>query len=75
MLLSFCPIQDDTLTIEGEEVDNADIQLYQGWNLVGYNSLETQPLEEALFNVATYVTSVCTYDSGMAGGHWLIYIC
>lgn len=39
------------------------IQLSKGWNLVGYNLSEPQPIEDAMESIAGKYNSVWTYDS------------
>jgi hypothetical protein len=44
-------------------VADEPIPLKQGWNLVGYNCLTAQPIEEALSSIDGSYNSVWTYDS------------
>ena len=60
------------LTLDGDVVDDEPIPLAAGWNLVGYNSLTAQLLQDALLSIAENYSSVWTYDAE-AGG-WQRYI-
>lgn len=62
--------QSATLTITGEDTYNKAVQLRQGWNLVGYNSLISRTREEALASIDGLYYSVWTY----VNGGWLRYI-
>lgn len=58
----------DTLTITGQEITNTDVELFPGWNLVGYNSSTSQSPANALFGID--YTSIWAY----VGGVWLRHI-
>jgi hypothetical protein len=60
---------DDTLSISGSEPTVKSIPLSAGWNLVGYNSLNSMPTAEAMSSVAGNWNSVWSYD----GGNWKRY--
>jgi len=57
-----------TLTIIGQEITDTDIELFPGWNLVGYNSSTSQSPESSLSDID--YTSVWTYVDGV----WLRHI-
>jgi len=59
------------LTITGHEVIYKAIPLKQGWNLVGYSSLVSKLLKDALLSIEGYYSSIWTYDS--LTGKWLVY--
>ncbi|MCK4522482.1 MAG: hypothetical protein KAU20_07955 [Nanoarchaeota archaeon] len=52
-------LNNQTLTIQGTEPNNITFDLNQGWNLIGYPSLETKPINETL-NVSQ-ISSVFAY--------------
>ncbi|MGQ9610193.1 MAG: RHS repeat-associated core domain-containing protein [bacterium] len=62
--------QSATLTVTGEDAYNKAVQLRQGWNLVGYNSLVSRTREEALASIDGLYYSVWTY----LNGGWLRHI-
>ena len=47
------------------------IQLYQGWNLVGYNSLKSKALEDCMSSVQGKLALVWSYDPDRG---WLWYV-
>ncbi len=53
-----------TLTIIGWPIDNITVQLYRGWNLVGYTFPTTQSIADALLSVAGIYIHVSTYAGG-----------
>ncbi|MBE9573571.1 MAG: S8 family serine peptidase, partial [Proteobacteria bacterium] len=57
---------DDTLSISGSEPRVKSIPLTAGWNLVGYNSLNSMPTTEAMSSLAGNWNSVWSYE----GGNW-----
>ncbi len=60
-----------SLSIQGERPAKA-IPLNKGWNLVGYDSLVTKTLAEALSSIAGNYEAVWTYDA--VYGEWQKYI-
>lgn len=58
----------ETLRISGSSVSEA-IPLAKGWNLVGYNALNSQPVSDALGSVKGKYVSVWT----IIGGVWKVY--
>jgi hypothetical protein len=60
---------DDTLSISGSEPTVKSIPLTAGWNLVGYNSLNSKSTAEAMSSVAGNWNSVWSYE----GGNWKRY--
>jgi Purple acid Phosphatase, N-terminal domain len=66
-------ISDDTLHISGTVPESTDINLKTGWNLIGYNSLDNQPIAEALSSISGNYTIVWAYDAGDTADHWKKY--
>lgn len=60
-----------TLLIAGNELDTKDIQLFKGWNLVGYNSLMSQSPMNAL---ASLPAGTCIYAYNSENETWLRYV-
>lgn len=58
----------ETLTVSGASPSKI-IQLVTGWNLVGYNALNSQPVSDALGSVKGKYVSVWT----TVNGHWKVY--
>ncbi len=52
------------LVITGNDNYNKFVQLKKGWNLVGYNSLQLLPVDDALFSIKDKYFSAWTYTSG-----------
>ena len=55
---------DDTLYVSGSEPTVKSIPLSAGWNLVGYNSLNSMPTTSAMNSVAGNWNSVWSYEAG-----------
>ncbi len=53
----------DTLEIIGTQITNTAVSLSTGWNLVGYPSLESELVNEALLSISQQYISVWTYYS------------
>jgi len=66
-------ISDDTLPIIGTVPESTDINLKTGWNLIGYNSLDNQPIAEALSSISGNYTIVWAYDASDTADHWKKY--
>lgn len=56
---------DDTLTITGVRLDNTEIWLEEGWNLVGYNHPEEIDVEDAQLFTPGDNTAIYTYEEGV----------
>ena len=65
-------VDEAALTVTGRPIADTTIELLQGWNLVGYNSTETQPRNTALSTIADSCVCVWTYDNYMK--IWTKYI-
>jgi hypothetical protein len=64
---------DDTLPITGTVPESTDINLKTGWNLIGYNSLDSQPITGALSSISGNYDIVWEYDASDATDHWKKY--
>lgn len=60
------------LTLVGDAVADAPVPLKRGWNLVGYNSLTSRSVEEALSSIAGRYSALWSYDGESSG--WRRYI-
>jgi hypothetical protein len=65
-------VDEATLTITGQQITSMSVQLYQGWNMVGYSLPMTQSLGDALFSIADKYNCILTYN-GMTES-WSGYI-
>nr|QNO54847.1 hypothetical protein PAHOCELH_00008 [Methanosarcinales archaeon ANME-1 ERB7] len=63
----------DTLPITGTVPMTTDIDLKTGWNLMGYNSLDSQPVADALSSISGNYNIVWTYDASDTSDHWKKY--
>ena len=61
-----------TLTIIGRELTDTTIQLYGGWNCVGYNSTNPQPRVTAMSSLSGSYIAIYAYDSET--GNWMSHI-
>jgi len=64
---------DDTLPISGTVPESTDLDLKTGWNLVGFNSLDGQPIVEALYFINGNYSIVWAYDASETTDHWKKY--
>ena len=55
---------DDTLSVSGSELTTKSISLSAGWNLVGYNSLNSKSTLSAMNSVTGNWNSVWSYEAG-----------
>ncbi len=60
----------DTLPISGTMPESNDIVLKTDWNLIGYNSLGSQPVADALSSISSNYTIVWAYDASDTADHW-----
>jgi len=60
---------DDTFTINGNVPGSTDIILKVGWNLVGYNSLNPQPITYALSSINGNYSIIWAYNASNASDH------
>jgi hypothetical protein len=60
----------DTLYVQGELSAVTDIQLYTGWNLVGYPSLKTRTVVDALSSIAGKYDAVWSYNASDSSDPW-----
>ena len=63
----------DTLPISGTMPESNDIVLKADWNLIGYNSLGSQPVADALSSISSNYTIVWAYDASDTTDHWKKY--
>jgi len=54
----------DDLYVTGRELTDKSISLASGWNLVGYNSLSSMSITDAMNSVAGNWNSIWTYEDG-----------
>ncbi|MBC2698793.1 MAG: hypothetical protein HF974_10795 [ANME-2 cluster archaeon] len=64
---------DNTLPISGTVPESTDIVLKTGWNLIGYNSLDSQPVAKALSSISGNYSIVWTYNASDTTDHWKKY--
>ena len=62
-----------TLTVAGSIPTTTNIQLYQGWNLVGYPGIQARAISEALSSIASKYTLVYAYDASNPADPWRKY--
>jgi len=63
----------DTLPISGTMPEPTDIELKTGWNLIGYNSLDSQPIADALSSISGNYNIVWAYDASDTTDPWKKY--
>ena len=64
---------DNTLPISGTVPESTDIDLKISWNLVGYNSLDSQPIADALSSISGNYSIVWAYNASDTTDHWKKY--
>ena len=64
---------DSTLPITGTVPESTDINLKTGWNLIGYNSLDSQPITDVLSSINDNYNIVWEYDASDTIDHWKKY--
>ena len=64
---------DDTLSIAGTVPESTDINLKTGLNLIGYNSLDSQPITDAMSSISGNYDIVWEYDASDTTDHWKKY--
>ena len=64
---------DNTLSISGTVPESTDIILKTGWNLIGYNFLDSQPIAEALSSINGNYSIVLAYNASDTADHWKKY--
>jgi hypothetical protein len=60
----------DTLLVQGDLLTTTDTPLYSGWNFVGYPSLTTRTVGDALTSIAGQYDAVWYYNASDSGDHW-----
>jgi len=63
----------NTLPISGTVPESIDIDLKTSWNLVAFNSLDSQPIAEALSSINGNYSIVWAYDASDTADHWKKY--
>ena len=64
---------DDTLNVSGTMPAPIDIELWSGWNLIGYNSLNPQTITDALSSINGNYSIVWEYNASDSTDHWKKY--
>jgi len=64
---------DDTLPISGTMPASTDIELWSGWNLIGYNSLNPQTITDALSSIDGNYSIIWAYNASDLTDHWKKY--
>ena len=62
-----------TLIVSGQVPTGTDIQLCEGWNLVGYPSTQAKPITDALSSIEGKYTLVYAYDASDTTDPWKKY--
>ncbi|UCG68033.1 MAG: hypothetical protein JSV09_09335 [Thermoplasmata archaeon] len=52
---------------------STDIQLYQGWNFIGFPSITDRPILESLNSIGEYYTAIQTYNGTDVNDPWKHY--
>ena len=64
---------DDILNISGMMPEPTDIELWSGWNLIGYNSLNPQTITDALSSINGNYSIIWAYNASDSTDHWKKY--
>lgn len=64
---------DNTLSITGTVPELTDIDLKTGWNLIGYNSLDSQPITDARSSITGNYDIIWEYNASDTIDHWKKY--
>ncbi len=64
---------DDTLSVTGHLPEKSIPDMASGWNLIGYNSLTEDPVEDALSSVSGDYSIVWAYDASDSADPWKKY--
>ena len=64
---------DDTLNISRTMPAPTDIELWSGWNLIGYNSLNPQTITDALSSIDGNYSIIWAYNASDSTDHWKKY--
>jgi hypothetical protein len=60
----------DTLNVKGEPLATSNIQLYKGWNFVGYPSVDTKLIGDALSSILGKYNAVYHFNASDLGDPW-----
>jgi hypothetical protein len=63
----------DILPVNGIKPTSTNIDLRTGWNLIGYNSLDIQPVADALSSISGNYSIVWAYNASDTTDHWKKY--
>ena len=63
--------EDTSLTVNGSFVTDEPISLNEGWNLVGFRSIEQQNLMDAIDPISDKINAIWSYD--LSSDHWFRY--
>jgi len=63
----------DTLNISGTMPEPTDIELWSGWNLLGYNSLNPQTITDALSSIDGNYSIIWAYNASDSTDYWKKY--
>ena len=63
----------DILNVSGTIPESTDIELWSGWNLIGYNSLNPQTITDALSSINGNYNIVWAYNASDSIDHWKKY--
>jgi len=61
---------DDALLISGTITESTEINVLNGWNLIGYNSMNPQPITDALSSINGNYSIVWAYNSSDIADQW-----
>jgi len=64
---------DDIFNISGTMPELTDIELWSGWNLIGYNSLNPQTITDALSSINGNYSIIWAYNASDSTYHWEKY--
>ena len=64
---------DNALNISGTVSGSIEIDLLRGWNLIGYNLLDHQPIDDALSSITGNYSIVWAYNASDTADHWKKY--
>ena len=63
--------EDTSLTVNGSFVTDESISLNEGWNLVGFRSIEQRNLMDATDPISDKINAIWSYD--LSSDHWFRY--
>jgi len=66
-----CMTEDYVITVKGSLIIDTGIDLFQGWNMAGYESSEIIGHQQALFTIDGDYSCIWTYDNQIK--QWIVY--